>query len=67
MPPQSSFDDPYTLLCVRADDVAPVVDLMVADEVSAVRAHAQALLREHLSCETVEIWRSGELLERVAR
>jgi hypothetical protein len=67
MPPLPSFEDPYTLLCVRADGVAPVVDLMVADEIAAVRAQARALLREHASCDIVEVWRFGELQERVAR
>jgi hypothetical protein len=60
-------EDYYTLLCVRADGVASVVDLVVAPEVRAVRPRAEALLREHRSCELVEVWREGALLETVGR
>ena len=56
----------FTLLGVRRDGVASVVDL-VADDVVSARRRAQALLTEHASCEAVEVWRDGGLVERVAR
>ncbi len=63
----SSGDDFYTLLCVRADGVAPVVDLFASSDIPEVRLRAEALLREHASCETVEVWRGGALVEQFAR
>jgi len=59
-------DDVLTLLGVRADGVASIVDL-VADGRAHARRRARALLREHASCEAVEIWRGGALLEKVVR
>lgn len=58
--------DIFTLLGVRRDGVASVVDL-VADGVAGARRRAQALLREHASCEAVEVWRDGGLLEKILR
>lgn len=60
-------EDYYTLLCVRADGVASVVDLVAAPDLDRVRGRAQALLREHRSCENVEVWQDGALLEHVGR
>ena len=57
----------YTLLCVRPDGVASVVDLVAASDLPMVRRRADALLREHRSCETVEVWRDGSLLEKLTR
>jgi hypothetical protein len=57
----------YTLLGVRPDGVASVVDLIAADNVGLARTRAEALLREHLSCNRVEVWRDGALLEQLAR
>jgi hypothetical protein len=57
----------YTLLGVRADGVAPVVDLILAEGLDAIRASARALLAEHASCDTVEVWRGAAMLERVTR
>ena len=59
-------DDVLTLLGVRADGVASVVDLE-PNGLPSARARARAILAEHLSCKTVEIWREGALLTRVAR
>jgi hypothetical protein len=56
----------FTLLGVRRDGIASVVDL-VADEMDAARRRAQALLKEHASCEAVEVWRGGGLVETVVR
>lgn len=61
-----AIDDVYTLLGVRRDGVASVVDLHPGD-VAGARARAQGLLREHESCVAVEIWRDGGLLEKIAR
>jgi hypothetical protein len=62
-----SEDETYTLLCVRADGVAPVVDLVASAGLLQVRARAQALLREHASCDTVEVWCGGALVEQLGR
>ena len=56
-----------TLLCVRADGIAPMVDLAPWSDLDTLRARAQRLLAEHASCEAVEVWRDGALLERVVR
>jgi hypothetical protein len=60
-------DDYYTLLGVRADGVASVVDLLLAREGAPVQRYARRLLAEHASCEHVEIWRGAALLERLDR
>jgi hypothetical protein len=56
----------FTLLGVRRDGVASVVDL-VADGAANARVRAEALLKEHASCEAVEVWRDGALIEKVLR
>jgi len=58
--------DIFTLLGVRRDGVASVVDL-VADGPGTVRRRAEALLEEHASCEAVEVWRDGGLVEKILR
>jgi hypothetical protein len=60
-------EDYFTLLCVRADGVAPVVDLLLADDGRSIRTRALALLKEHASCEAVEVWRGAVLVERFRR
>lgn len=60
-------EDYFTLLCVRPDGVASVVDLVAVPDLPTVRGRAQALLREHRSCAHVEVWRDGALMEQVAR
>jgi len=67
MTPAEAAEEYYTLLAVRADGVAPVVDLMLAETFDRVRAQAQAMLAEHASCRTVEVWRGGVLLEEFSR
>jgi hypothetical protein len=56
----------FTLLGVRPDGVASVVDL-VGDGLMTARRRAQALLKEHASCEAVEVWQAGGLVETVLR
>lgn len=56
-----------TLLCVRSDGVAPVVDIAPWTDLAGLRRRAQRLLREHQSCDQVELWRGGVLVERVGR
>jgi hypothetical protein len=63
----SHYDTVYTLLCVRADGVASVVDLVASEDLRDVRRRAEALLREHRSSVQVEIWRGGSLVDQVAR
>jgi hypothetical protein len=63
----SDAEDHYTLLAVRADGVAPVVDLVMADALELVTRRARALLQEHASCATVEVWRGGDMLEKISR
>jgi hypothetical protein len=60
-------DTAYTLLCVRSDGVASVVDLVASDDLRDVRRRAEHLLREHRSCERVEVWRDGALVEQLER
>jgi hypothetical protein len=61
-----AIEEVYTLLGVRRDGVASVVDLATGDGAGA-RRRAAALLREHASCEAVEIWLDGGLVEKIAR
>jgi hypothetical protein len=65
--PPESTEDVFTLLGVRDDGVASVVDLMAADSLSDVLSRAQWLLKEHASCQLIEVWRGGALLEECAR
>ena len=65
--PLEPMEDVFTLLGVRGDGVASVVDLMAADSLSDVHSRAQWLLREHASCHVIEVWRGGALLEECAR
>ena len=55
----------YTLLGVRADGVASVVDLIAAEDMTFARDRARALLREHRSCTRVEVWRESDLVEQL--
>ena len=57
----------YTLLCVRGDGVASVVDLVAAGDLRIVRRRAEALLSEHRSADRVEVWRDGALEEELGR
>jgi hypothetical protein len=66
-PEHDVMEDFYTLLGVRRDGVASVVDLIATPELPTARARAEALLREHASCDTVEVWRDGALIEQLAR
>jgi hypothetical protein len=58
--------DVFTLLGVRRDGVASVVDL-VADGPGHARNRAEAMLNEHGSCEAVEVWQGGALVEKIVR
>ncbi|MFN3585448.1 hypothetical protein [Phenylobacterium sp.] len=60
-------EDYCTLLGVRADGVAPIVDLAPWTELSQLRRLAERLLADHASCEAVEVWRAGTLLDRIER
>jgi hypothetical protein len=65
-----AFDTPeqyYTLLGVRPDGVASVVDLVAAEDLLMARRRATALLREHLSCHLVEVWRDGDMVDQLSR
>ncbi len=64
---ETAVEDVYTLLGVRRDGVASVVDLVATPELPRARARAQALLREHTSCVSVEMWRDGTLIEQLVR
>ena len=60
-------EEDCTLLCVRADGVAPVVDLAPWTELEHLQTRARRLLREHQSCDAVEVWRGGALVDRIVR
>lgn len=62
-----SPDQYYTLLGVRPDGVASVVDLVAAADLLLARCRARALLREHQSCHLVEVWRDGALVDQLSR
>ena len=62
-----SSEQVYTLLGVRPDGVASVVDLVAAEDLPMARDRALALLREHLSCSLVEVWRDGALVDQLSR
>jgi hypothetical protein len=66
-PGPASGEDYYTLLGVRADGVASVVDLLPAEGDTALSARAMKLLAEHASCDCVEAWRGAVLVERFSR
>jgi hypothetical protein len=57
----------YTLLGVRPDGVASIVDLVAAEDLPFARERAHALLQEHQSCTRVEVWRDGALLDQLSR
>jgi hypothetical protein len=61
----NSFEILYTLLGVRPDGVASVVDLVAAEDLNFARDRARALLREHRSCTSVELWREGAFVEQL--
>jgi hypothetical protein len=61
------MEDVFTLLGVRGDGVASIVDLIVDEGLPAVRDRALRLLDEHASCLVVEVWRGGALVEQLAR
>jgi hypothetical protein len=60
-------DSYFTLLCVRADGVAAVIDLLPAESCLGLQDRAMALLAEHASCQAVEAWRDAELVRRFHR
>ena len=55
-----------TLLGVREDGVASIVDL-VPDGLARAKARATVLLDEHPSCKLIEVWREAALVVRVRR
>ncbi|WP_305698523.1 hypothetical protein [Phenylobacterium sp.] len=59
-------EDYYTLLGVRADGVASVIEVLMAP-MPAVRHKADALLAEHASCVHVEVWKGATLIDQFAR
>lgn len=60
-------EDSYTLLAVRADGAVPVVDLVVGASRSQALTRARAFLAEHASCERVEVWLGGRMVDEVGR
>ncbi|MDP3173800.1 MAG: hypothetical protein Q8M88_05140 [Phenylobacterium sp.] len=59
-------EDYYTLLGVRADGVASVIEVLMA-AMPSVRHKADSLLAEHASCVHVEVWKGATLVDRFAR
>jgi hypothetical protein len=66
-PLPAATDSVYTLIGVRADGVASVVDLAPTEDLAGARRQARSLLREHLSCSHVELWRDGAMVEQLGR
>jgi hypothetical protein len=66
-PAYETAEQYFTLLGVRPDGVASVVDLVAAEDLAVARRQASAMLREHQSCSLVEVWRDGALVEQLTR
>jgi hypothetical protein len=60
-------DDYFTLLGVRPDGTASIVDLMLVGEQATLRRRVEAMLAEHASCQSVEVWRGALLVETFER
>ena len=54
----------YTFLAVRADGRVPAVELRACQSDREALQQAAAWLKEHGSCQTVEVWRDGEVVGR---
>ncbi|HEV2531965.1 hypothetical protein [Phenylobacterium sp.] len=61
------MDNVYTLVGLRADGVAPVVDIRPASEADGGLRAGAAFLAEHASCSKVEIWLDGQILTTLSR
>jgi hypothetical protein len=62
-----SLDKVYTLVGLRADGVAPMVDIRPVGEADGGVSAGAAFLAEHASCERVEVWLGAELLNTLSR
>lgn len=56
----------YTLLGVRPDGVAPVIQMTPAATRARAVEEARSFLAEHRSCAWVEVWKDGALVELVS-
>lgn len=56
----------YTFICLTKNQVAGLVDIQDMPE-GGYRQHALALLREHASAATVEVWLDDEVLDVIDR
>ena len=61
------MDNVYTLVGLRADGVASVVDIRPAGEADGGLSAGAAFLAEHASCNRVEVWLDGQLLTTLSR
>jgi hypothetical protein len=61
------LENVYTLVGLRADGVAPVVDIRPVGEADGGASAGAAFLAEHASCNRVEVWLDGRLLTTLAR
>jgi hypothetical protein len=60
-------DESYTLLAVRPDGGVPVVDLIAGGSRADALARARAFLAEHASCDRVEVWLAGRMVDEITR
>lgn len=56
----------YTLLGVRQDGVAPVIQMTPAEGPAEALSEARSFLAEHRSCCFVEVWKDGALVDTVS-
>ena len=61
------MDLSYIFLCLRPDGVEAHLDVMVAESETQLRVHAQKMLREHRSCDRVEVWRDAVCVLMLSR
>jgi hypothetical protein len=61
------LDNVYTLVGLRADGIAPMVDIRPVGEADGGLRAGAAFLAEHASCDRVEVWLNGELLTTLSR
>lgn len=54
----------YTFLGVRGDGRVPAVEVRACSDDGEALRQAAGWLADHSSCQTVEVWRDGELIGR---
>ena len=61
------MDACFTLLGRRRDGVSPTLDLVLSRSVEDALVEARAFLKQHVSCDAVEVWIEGRRLATIRR